>query len=457
VDNVVQSGFALDPRTGDIGLNTEIQHRFKLFADNPDECHMAGEEDLTGIISLGTRSMIVAGDSINLLTRSGAIDTPESYRFRTPKTKRNVHLGVLVDGHGKHLEYWAAKSDGGVNGRIEKVGDIKVYKTRDANGNRQVTHLYDPRRFHQRRGITAFAPIADAIGMHDDIQLATLVHQQTVSAFALIEESTGSIIQGGKPNAKANAIGAVSESQNTDGSTKILEGISPGMHIKVAPGKKLTMSSPQVPAGNFFPHTLLILQFIAINLSMPLQILLLDPTKTNFSGWRGAMDQARMSWKRIQRRIIGRMYKPIYEWKVRQFMADDPAMFRAMRSNSKINPMSHAWHPPAWSYIEPLKDVSSQILEAGNPTTSLRRVATANGRQFQEVVTERCEDVKFAVELAMDTADKINAANPEQPPISWREVWNPPSNKDIQITLSDAGDDNVTDNNTDKQGADNAE
>lgn len=445
VDNVVQDGFRLDVSSGDDVLDQYIQSSFCMWAENPDLCHMAGEEDLHSIARLGMRSMVVAGDAINLLTKAGSINTPDSYRFRTPRnTTRNVHLGILRDDYGKHLEYWATKSDTGIHGFVDKVNDMMVYPTRDKNGNRQVVHIYDPRRQHQARGVTAFAPISDAIGMHDDIQLATLVHQQAVSAFAIIEQYLADApMSGGKPNAKANAFGDVSETTKPDGSTQILEGLAPGLHIKVPAGKKIDLASANVPSANFFPHTLLILQFIAINLNMPLQLLLLDPTKTNFSGWRGAMDQAKMSWRRLQGLLVKRFYRPVYEWKVRQILADDPAALRVAESKSgKVNPLNHTWYTPNWPYLEPVKDVTAQIMDAGNPTTSYRRVASANSRDFKQVVIERCGDSEFAIAQAMETARRINEAHPGCN-VSWREIWNPATNKDIQLTITD-GQDNST-------------
>src|SRR5690606_1028361 len=101
---------------------------------------------------------------------------------------------------------------------------------------------------------------------------------------------------------------------------------APGIEYTGAPGEKLTGFSPNIPNAEFFEHARLILTFVAINLDMPLQMLLLDATATNFSGWRGAFDQAKIGFRQIQSWLLKRFYAPVYEWKLRQWIAEDPAI-----------------------------------------------------------------------------------------------------------------------------------
>ncbi len=43
VDNIVQSGFKLDPKTGDKKLDTDLWQRWQDFANDPEQCDIAGE------------------------------------------------------------------------------------------------------------------------------------------------------------------------------------------------------------------------------------------------------------------------------------------------------------------------------------------------------------------------------------------------------------------------------
>ena len=105
----------------------------------------------------------------------------------------------------------------------------------------------------------------------------------------------------------------------------------------------------------------LILTLIGINLGLPLVMVLMDASETNFSGWRGAVDQARLGFRQNQKRLINRFHKPVYLWKVRQWMAEDAALRRAA-ARSDVNIFAHRWNPPTWPYIQPLQDATADLL-----------------------------------------------------------------------------------------------
>jgi len=67
--------------------------------------------------------------------------------------------------------------------------------------------------------------------------------------------------------------------------------IGPGMEWIGAPGERLSGFSPNIPNTEFFQHAKMLLTFLAINLDLPLAVLMLDPSDTNFSGWRRGLEQ----------------------------------------------------------------------------------------------------------------------------------------------------------------------
>ena len=52
---------------------------------------------------------------------------------------------------------------------------------------------------------------------------------------------------------------------------------------------------------------------------LPLCVFLLDASETNYSGFRGAIDQARQRWREVQSWMMTSFHGPVYEWKVRQW------------------------------------------------------------------------------------------------------------------------------------------
>src|SRR5690606_13659604 len=156
--------------------------------------------------------------------------------------------------------------------------DIRPYPFRDADGNPLVLQLYEPSRFSQTRGVTALAPVSETIGIHDDLQFATLVKAQMGALIAILRERSSEWMPLGQ-----GGLGELSHEQ-VHGSIRAIEGVSAGLDVAGEPGETLKMFSANVPSPEFFPHAALVLTFVAINLDLPLAVLLLDPSRTNFSG-----------------------------------------------------------------------------------------------------------------------------------------------------------------------------
>jgi len=428
VDNVIQDGFQLDPMTGDDDLNAYMIEKWNNWAEQPENCHVSGEYCWHDIESLCLRHTIVDGDVVVLPRKDQTVELVEAHRIRTPRTKRNVVLGVLLSEQRKRLEYWIAPEDIDPVRSSVKVGDITRWPVRDADGYRMVHHLYFPKRLSQTRGVTTLAPVADTTGMHDDIQFAKLVQQQGVSCFVTYIERALEFVGG-----STKQYGEQETESRSDGTTRVLEGIGPGMEVEGAPGEKLHGFSPNIPNPEFFDHARLILTFISINLGLPLSVFLLDPTQTNFSGWRGAIDQARIGFKRLQRWEARRLHRPIYEWKVRQWIQIDPEIKKAA-NNPEIKIFRHRWNPPEWQYIEPLKDASAELLRSRNALISHRRLHAERGRDWDEISTEIVEDNVKAIRKAVIAKQGLKNEFPDED-FHWRELLSLPTPDGVNVTV----------------------
>lgn len=429
VANIVQDGFVLDTNTPDAGLNIELKNRWGAWADDPDQCHSEGELTWHQMERLFLSSVIVDGDVLALPLSDGHVQPVEAHRLRTPRgTKKNVVHGVLLNKAAKRLEYWLTKEDIGTGQALNRVSDTLPYQARDPEtGLRQVLHLYDPYRFSQRRGVTCLAPVSDTVGMHDDVQFATLVKAQMAALIAILHER-GADWEPGADQQKGER-----ETETVGGYTRTIEGVSAGLEIFGDRGEKLDLRSPNIPSPEFFPHSKLLLTFIAVNLDMPVHMLLLDPSDTNFSGWRGAIDQARLRFRQIQQWLIDALHSRIYRWKVRQWAKLDPAIARAGSDGAML---LHRWHAPSFPYIEPLTDAGADLLQQRNGLNSPRRIQARKGQDWDEISTEIVADNGMAIRKALKEAKDINAEYPEAH-VHWRELISLPTPDGVQIALQD--------------------
>lgn len=429
----LRSGFTPDPQTGDPALDIELWERWQEWGSDPELCDDAGEHTWPELERLTARALLGDGDCLHLPLVGGRLQMVEAHRLRTPhRTRRHVVNGVLLDpASRRRLAYFLCPDDVDPLAPSPKLADMRQIASRDAEGFRQVFHVYRPKRCTQTRGVTSFAPLFDALGMFEDIQFARLVQQQVVSCFGVFRQTPlGAGALGPPPQS-----GERTEETRADGSTRVIEGIAPGMDIRGRPGETLQAFSPNVPGTGFFEQTRLILQLVGVNLGLPLVLVMLDAKETNYSGWRGAIESAREGFRINQQRLIERFHRPVYLWKLRDWAAEDAALGRRAAQLGKQY-FAHKWQTPEWPYIDPTKDVAADLTQLRNGLNSPRRIQAGHGRDHQEIAAETIEDNAYAIRAAVSAAKKLSAEVGET--IHWRELLFLPTPDGVQVALQPA-------------------
>lgn len=432
ITNWVQGGFNLDPATGSPQLDEELYRRWDQWSSTPELCDLAGEHSFRRMELKVPRAVVVDGDHFALPTREGPLELIEAHRCRTPaNTKQNCVHGVLLDAFRRRLEYWFTRDEIDPQKPVTRVGDMLRRPARDEEGNRAVFHLYNPDRITQTRGVTELRRLFDVAGMFEDLNFAKLVQAQVTSCFAIFKYRSEVMppVKGG-----SDQTGEQTFETLADGSERVLEGLGPGMRINAGPGEKFEGFSPNVPNAEFFAHVRLILTLIGINLGMPLVLTTMDASETNFSGYRGAVDQARMAFRRRQEWLRDSFHAPVYRWKVRQWLAEDPLLAR-LAAAAGVDPFGHRWNLPSWPYIEPLTDNAAGLLRLRNGLTSPRRFHAEGGNDSSEIGRETIEDNAVNIIAAKIKADEINRQFNDGQPVHWRELLFLPTPDGVKITL----------------------
>lgn len=431
VANIVQDGFSLDPKTGDKKLDSDLWARWQAWASSADACEITGELTWHDLERLACRSYLVDGDIVGLACYEGCLQMVEAHAVRGGP-RENTVLGVEKNETGRRQWYWVSYDpiepwqQGAASRPAEPV------PVRDEHGKRLVFHVYNPKRVSQTRGVTAFAPIFATVGMFEDIQFAKLVQQQIVSCFAIFRQRAPTA-----PNLPTTTPGYGSATTETTSSheTRYIENISPGMEIIGDYGETLNGFSPNVPNSEYFNHVKLTLQIIGVNLGLPLCLVLMDGSETNFSGWRGAVDEARKGFRANQRNLIDRFHTPVYQWKVWQWLSEDPALRAAYEKRGQAL-FAHKWNAPRWGYIDPVGDAQGAALRLQNGLTSPRRLHAESGHDWEEVADEAIADNAYAIRQAIKLAERLNKGN-SSAPIHWRELINLPMPNGVQMTMQD--------------------
>lgn len=432
VDNIVQQGFALDTKTGDKGLDLDLWNRWQAFASDAELCDIAGESNFHEMERAICRAESIDGDIVAVGTEDGPLQLIEAHAIQTGTKVENTFLGVTRNQYGRRETYYVRYDTDEFGGKSE----AEPLAVRNDDGVRQLFHVYNPKRVNMTRGVTQLAPVFSLSGMLEDINFAKLVQQQIVSCFAILRN---------KPSGRENlpSVDGVSRygeqsTETTTSGTKLVEGIQPGMEVEGNPGETLTMDSPNVPNSEYFQQVKLILQIIGVNFGLPLCLVLMDGSETNFSGWRGAVDEARKGFVADQVNLVNRFHSPVYRWWLYREIQTDRTLAKI---HDKMGDAiyGHKWNMPTWSYIEPVADAEGDLTQLRGALTSRRRLHASRGSDWEEIVDETVEDNSYAISRAMTKADEINGANPGQPQVNWRDLMPMPVADGATMSMQDPG------------------
>jgi capsid protein len=433
VQQQVQNGFHLDVQTDDEDLNQAYAADFHDWASDPDRIDLSGEMALPDIEQSAYEAMIVDGDHwIAGIDESGdgedlKLQCFEGHLCRTPtRTKKNIALGVMMDQYRKRLSAFFLPPTIEPWKRTVNLADLTEIPFRDAaDGGRQLFQVYHPERQSLTRGMTAYHPIVDVATMMDDTSFALLVKQQMAACFGIFFEQ---VQQGGAPFNPQTGPREVPPGGQRTLAEIINEAIAPGQKIALPAGVKASSFNPNMPTNEAMAHLKYLLQICGLNLGLPLVLVLLDARETNFSGWRGALDSARVGFRTNQKQFIRRFHRPLYLWRMRRRMRGSDKLAGQLRDHFQAkgpDVFKHRWNTPNWPYVMPLQDAQADAFQLQNLLSSPRRISANRGVDIKDIIKETVLDNASAIEQAMTAAATLNDKFPDSEiKITWRDILN---------------------------------
>lgn len=436
--NILQGGFTLDPQTGDAEADKVLKQEWDDYTQDEERCDVLGEFDFPTLAWIAMRSAYTRGDIISIPLQDERIQLVENYRLRSPTVTKasdpkRIVFGVELDQNRRPKAYYLTDDDIQTF-RAVSFRETKRFAVRDEQNNKQIFLHKVPRRISLTRGITMYSPVMHAFGMHDDIQFAKMVQQQMVSCIALVRKRE----LGFDIPDDAYWDHRLEPDPCREGQMRPVKDLAPASWYTTIPGEDLQVLNSGVPNPTYFDHAKQMQQLIGLNFGLPLVLLLMDASETNFSGWRGALDQAKIGFKRLQRNWSQSFYTPHYRLKLRAW-ADSPIQKPSIaRIFNRIGPaiFRHRWIHPVWEYVDRLTDIQSDLLELRGGLNSQRRIQERRSRDWEVVHKEIVEDNTKLIELAKETAMSINERFDDGNPVTWREIANLATPDGTQINLA---------------------
>lgn len=445
-DKVAGSKFQLQANTGDEVLNDALEAEVLDWANDRSRCDAQGKRDLQEIGWQCLRHVQMDGDCFVIPREEGFLSTFEAHRFRstTPtvlgQPVQTGSHGIALDENDRPQWYFMTRGDLGFT-RTIKSNQIDPIAAYDSEGYEQVFHIHRPERFTGRRGISVMAPILDITSYHDDTTFATCIANQLQTFFAIIHEFAQGQPGQGVPSMHGGGGDVKGEQEQRalpNGTQALIEKVFGPIEIFAQRGETIKGFHPTIPGVQFSPFMLHLLGLIACNLGIPLAVLLLDarPELTgSYSAWRGAQSEAREGYRKQQRFLINHFYDPVYRWRLRRLIAAGEAKgytrkdgtFESFASAAKrlgAKFFAHEWKPPAWPYMDPTKDVASDVMRGETAQSSLERIHADNGQDFEPEHKTWVKNRKFQIVTAIEAATDLVQQFPDlDDKPTWRDLY----------------------------------
>jgi lambda family phage portal protein len=294
--------------------------------------------------------------------------------------KTEVRLGVEVDEWGKPLAYYVNP------GHPSDFGGSILRERIPAD---QITHLFDPYRPNQTRGITWFHAVMMSLKMLDGYMEAEIVAARTGAAKMAVLECTD----------------ASNYEQPDDDKPFRLEA-NPGMIEALPPGYKLNPFTPDHPSNAFEGFVKTNLRWVASGLGASYNALANDLQGVNYSSLRSGLLIERDHWKVLQQHVIENFMQPIFtEWLKMSLLTG------ALKLDSR-DPDRYTegkWIPRGWQWVDPYKETQAAVLGIGAQLLTRDQVISDRGGDYEEVFEQLAEEDKVAEQFGLDLNTKLPA------------------------------------------------
>lgn len=410
------------------------------WATDKSQVDVAAEHDWASMSNIAFERAVVDGDCWSLLSdTTESMQIFEALEIRSPGmtiAQRGV-AGVLMDESRKKTHAWLSPL--GTGSVMRSYYKTPVYKQ---DGGLNLLQLYFPQFSTQSRGIPALAGVAEKNTMRDDLEFAMLVKQQVSACLTYFEKIDPLAFEMYLKAAEASGKSETVKEQFFGGDRsrpkKTVEPY-PGTVMQGIPGTEWTGFTPSIPSEGYFQQIKMLLTYLAINLDLPLILLLLDASDTTYSSYRHVVEQGRLGFGKMIRQFHARWAKPVWNWKVGQFASRSPFLAGLIEKYGFAAISRHNWIAKVPPWIDPVKDIASTSAELGHGLTSPRRFANARlGCEWGMFYPEQVDDWAEAIDYACEKADELNKNRPNAN-VSWRDLLHKPSPDNVRINLGDSG------------------
>ena len=403
-DNVIAHAI-LDRSTEAVigeGINVQIQSSSKRWTEKAERMWQQWWDqgaDARGMSrgweleQFAYRSYKCDGDILIVKESNGTISLIEGDRIGTPprlENNPNIHAGVEYNDVGKITKFYICSD------MIDPKQRGKTCQNYTSRPAKDCLWLANRHRPSMTRGVTAFA---SSMQLYEDID--AFLESCIINA----KMSVAHVLFITRENGLADLDGT-EEADDDFGNTRTEQTVSPGTILYGKPGEKGSMVGSTQPMINFSPFMKQLLRFAGVNFGLPLEVVALDFSDTNYSSARAAMQVADKSIKRNHKFMVDNFTSPLVRWKIEGWIREGklprPKFYKAQAT------------PPRQISIDPNKEIQAEIAKTQSGFSTNKNVCSMLQQDYTDIFVQRSREIEDALAMAV----KID---PTGNKVSWKD------------------------------------
>lgn len=389
-DNVAGPEYGFVPWSGDKKFDADAAD---LLNEASAAAEFRGLFNLADLIYTGFRSLHTDGDFFLHHLADGTIQAIEAHELVTPidgkgQDGRRVVGGVELDDAGRHVGYYVRNPQ-----KTKHIGrsgyllqDVKNAQRLEAA---DVQHVATRFRFSQTRAVPTLAPALGLYGRLDGfINSETMAAEMAAMSVMGIKRAPG---MGSLPGVDSQTDpGRSSESLSTF--DKILR-MESGSVFEYLNDEEVKIIESDRPMPQFEPYVIIMMRMVGATIGQPLELVLLDFSKTNYSSARAALLQAYRTFTRWQIFVRDRIIQPIHcRWMSRWIASGE---LRTPTRELQRTAARLRYFPPRWAWIDPLKSVVAMQRQIAAGAGTIEEWIRERGRLPDEVFETRQAELQL--------------------------------------------------------------
>ena len=385
------------PQTASKSVNRKIEKLMKEEMKSPEIRGLDNWVSLQygwgrGILYHGDIGAVMVGKGPD----AGKLQTISSMRIgsnrNTAVNGNDVKMGVEIDKVGRPTAYY-----------------IRKYAWRESTINRlkgvrcpAEDFLFTPHRplLDMTRGEIPLVSSFRFIDQVEDILSSQAASWQIISRIALaITRRDGA--------SWADSTGETDDDAESEDLTSRVTNLPGVTFFAGGPNDEVKSIDHKIPGLKFVENIVLYLRLIGMPLALPIEIVLNDWSKTNYTSGRGSLQQAYRRFLSLQDLHERTLNRPWAEWKIKRLVEQGLLPDRP-------DILNHAWVWPTFPWIDELKEAEAWHMKMNTGISTHADALGSVGRDRAEYL----DQVDMEVREAIERANKIKNETGEE--IDWR-------------------------------------